>query len=208
MDPTDAESVWFRGFLHRLADAEVTQDDYHKICGCCSRHSMGDTQWSELGFNQPNTTHLFSTNAEVDSHNVKALKSLQLPIVKIKAINTTTWMRQQTPDRCGQLHNVLFLARGAKVTLTYNLSPEIGLANGSSRVVKDVVYRAGESPKKHLPYCVWVEMEGYTGPSFFPTRGEDAEGEVKMRKGSQQHMKGRTSVGKSGYQSSPGPTGS
>jgi len=177
VDTTDPDSVWFREFLDRLADAVVTEDDYNKLCSRCSKHSMGLVQWSNLGFNDPNITHLFSTNADVDKHNEKALTSLGNPIVRIQAKNTSAWMRKLRADRCGQLNNVLFLSRDAKVTLTYNLCPEIGLANGSTGIVKDVVYKTGESPKKHIPYCVWVEMEGYTGPSFFPTRDEDAEGE-------------------------------
>ena len=85
-------------------------------------------------------------------------------------------MKKLPTDRCGQLNNVLFLARDAKVTLTFNLSPELGLANGSTGKVKDVIYLEGTKPvdqpprpsEVDLPYCVWVEFDEYCGPSFFP----------------------------------------
>ena len=86
-------------------------------------------------------------------------------------------MKKQKTDRCGLLPNVLYLAPKAKVTLTFNLCPELGLANGSTGVVKDILYSPGTKPvDQHptgrpqdvvLPYCVWVEMEDYCGPSFF-----------------------------------------
>ena len=171
VDATDPDSAWFKDFLDRLADAEVTQADYDKVCQMCSKHSMGVDEWNERGFGDPDITHLFSTNADVDKHNKNALTSLANPIVKITAKNTSKWMKKLATDRCGQLTNVLFLARDAKVTLTYNLCPELGLANGSTGKVKDVVYLPGESPggdEPDLPYCVWVEVDGYTGDSFFP----------------------------------------
>ena len=175
VNPNDPESVWFKGFLNRLADAEVTPEDVNKLRRLCSKHSMDDGRWSALGFDNPDITHLFSKNADVDAHNEKALTSLENPIVKITAKNTSSWMKKVPADRCGQLHNVLFLARDSKVTLTNNLCPELGLANGSTGKVKDILYRPGESSRENpqtkkadLPYCVWVEMEDYCGPSFFP----------------------------------------
>ena len=87
MDPNDPDLVWFRAFLDRLADAEVTREDYEKLVRMCSKHSMGVDRWKELGFDDPDITHLFSTNSEVTAHNEKALTSLANPVVKILARN-------------------------------------------------------------------------------------------------------------------------
>ena len=64
-------------------------------------------------------------------------------------------MRKLSTDRCGQLFNVVFLAREEKVTLTFNLCPEIGLSNGSTGKFVDIKYRDGESPQnKNIPDCI------------------------------------------------------
>ena len=60
-------------------------------------------------------------------------------------------MKKQTTDWCGQLPNVLYLACEAKVTLTYNLCPELGLANGSTGVVKGIIYSLGTKPVDQHP---------------------------------------------------------
>lgn len=168
-DANDPNQAQFKAFLNRLADAEVTRADYDWVRRLCSRHSMTAQEWDRRGFNDPNITHLYPTNNEVNLHNTQALNSLDKPILRIEAKNSNAMMRKLRPDRCGGLTNVLFLSNDSRVTLTYNLCPEIGLANGSTGKVIDVKYREGESPQnKDLPYCVWVEMDGYTGPSFFP----------------------------------------
>ena len=168
-NPNDPNQAQFKAFLNRLADAEVTRADYDWVRRLCSRHSMTAQEWDRRGFNDPNITHLYPTNNEVNLHNTQALNSLDKPILRIEAKNSNAMMRKLRPDRCGGLTNVLFLSNDSRVTLTYNLCPEIGLANGSTGKVIDVKYREGESPQnKDLPYCVWVEMDGYSGPSFFP----------------------------------------
>ena len=53
--------------------------------------------------------------------------------------------------------------------MKFNLCPDIGLANGSTGKVVDIKYQDDESPQnKNIPYCVWVDMDDYTGPPFFP----------------------------------------
>ena len=74
------------------------------------------------------------------------LKNLKNPIVRIDAKNSSAKMGKLSTDRCGQLFKVIFLAREAKVTLTFNLCPDIGLANGSTGNVVDIKYRDDESP--------------------------------------------------------------
>ena len=97
------------------------------------------------------------------------LKNLKNPIVRIDANNSSDKMRKLSTNRCGQLFNVIFLAREEKVTLAFNLCPEIGLANGSTGKVVDIKYRYYESPQnKNIPYCICVDMDDYTSAPFFP----------------------------------------
>ena len=146
LDAEDESSVWFAGFLNRLADADVTLDYSNRLRDTCSNHTMGNEKWTDLGFANSDITHLYPTNAEVEKHNQSVLKNLKNPIVRIDAKNSSAKMGKLSTDRCGQLFNVIFLAREAKVTLTFNLCPEIGLENDSTGKVFDIKYRDDESP--------------------------------------------------------------
>ncbi|CAJ1945762.1 unnamed protein product [Cylindrotheca closterium] len=170
VDRNDEDAVWFENFLNKLADARIEENHYEWIRDRCSRDTMGTQAWRARGFDNPRITNLFPTNREVDTHNRDALKALNSPILRIDALNLSSRMKALSVDRCGGLYNVLFLAIGAEVPLTYNLCPKLGLANGSTGKVVGIKYRQKESPqtKKHLPYCVWVEMDDYSGESFFP----------------------------------------
>ena len=73
-DATD--QAQFKAFLNRLADAEVTRTNHDWVRRRCSRHSMTAQEWDRRGFNDPNITHLYPTNNEVNLHNTQALNSL------------------------------------------------------------------------------------------------------------------------------------
>ena len=49
LDAADESSVWFAGFLNRLADAEVTLDHFNSLRDTCSNHKMGNEKWTDLG---------------------------------------------------------------------------------------------------------------------------------------------------------------
>ena len=59
----------------------------------------------------------------------------------------------------------LLLAEGAVVMLTMNLWPVVGLCNGSTGTVVDIVY-ARDSQPPDLPIAVIVQFDNYSGPSF------------------------------------------
>ena len=81
LDATDESSVWFEGFLNRLADAEVTLDDFNSLRDTCSNHTTGNDKWTDLGFADSDITHLYPKNAEVEKHNQYVLKNLKNPMV-------------------------------------------------------------------------------------------------------------------------------
>lgn len=60
---------------------------------------------------------------------------------------------------------ILFLARNASVMLTMNLWPEVGLCNGATGKVVDIIFAENHSPPD-LPIAVMVKFDYYTGPSF------------------------------------------
>ena len=62
----------------------------------------------------------------------------------------------------------LFLTTKASVMLTMNLWSEVGLCNGATGKVIDIIYADNHSPS-NLPVAVIVQFDHYTGPSFIDT---------------------------------------
>ena len=63
------------------------------------------------------------------------------------------------------LEPVVFLAKGARVMLTMNLWPSVGLCNGATGTVVDIIYQNNHQPLD-LPIAVLVEFDNYRGPVF------------------------------------------
>ena len=63
------------------------------------------------------------------------------------------------------LEPVVFLAKGARVMLTMNLWSSVGLCNGATGTVVDIIYQNNHQPPD-LPIAVIVEFENYGGPVF------------------------------------------
>ena len=70
-------------------------------------------------------------------------------------MNSYSEAKVTTAEKFYGLKNLLFLAVGAKVVLEFNLCPELGLSNGCTGVIKDIVYGDEENSKPPgLPeYC-------------------------------------------------------
>ena len=58
------------------------------------------------------------------------------------------------------LEPVVFLAKGARVMLTMNLWSSVGLCNGATGTVVDIIYQNNHQPPD-LPIAVIVEFENY-----------------------------------------------
>ena len=56
----------------------------------------------------------------------------------------------------------MFLAKGARVMLTMNLWSSVGLCNGATGTVVDIIYQNNHQPPD-LPIAVIVEFENYRG---------------------------------------------
>ena len=84
-----------------------------------------------------NTPRLYFDKLSVAKYNFEKLKNLGLQIARISALHSG---RNAKSDDAGGLDAVIFLARGAAVMLTSNLWQEVGLCDGATGVVEDLLF--------------------------------------------------------------------
>jgi hypothetical protein len=167
IDTTDPLSKWFREFLLRLRDGKCTNEDYEMVRSNCSCDSMTPLQWKEAGFENDDAVHLYTTNNAVNEYNASRLKKLGNPIALVEADGSSGHGKFKD-DKFWGLETSLYLAVGARVYMTQNVSAKLGLVNGSQGIVKDLIYEPGKNTPS-LPKFVWVDFgEAYKGTTFFP----------------------------------------
>jgi len=74
----------------------------------------------------------------VGKYNAIWLYNLLQPVVVIKSVNTGVSAQKVTPNQCDTIQN-LTLYIGAKVILTQNIWVKLGLINGTTGIIEDVV---------------------------------------------------------------------
>ncbi|XP_020896155.1 uncharacterized protein LOC110235051 [Exaiptasia diaphana] len=155
---TSYEQQQFRDLLLRLRKGESTKEDWQLLLTRqpCSVENIAD-------FN--NATRLFYSNDEVSSYNHEQLNKLQQPCANINARHSSTTAKNLPSDELSGLEPVLYLAKGAKVMLTMNLWASVGLCNGATGTVIDIIYELGHMPPD-LPIAVIVKFDDYRGPAF------------------------------------------
>ena len=102
---------------------------------------------------------------QVSEFNYKQLKKLQNPIACIEARHSSAGAKKLSSDEISGLQPVIYLAKYAKVMLTMNLWPSVGLCNGATGIEIDILYQIGHASPS-LPIAVIVKFDGYRGPSF------------------------------------------
>ena len=166
MNKDDPDSVFFNEFLERMRDGLNTEADYEKVRKSCSRCSMGLHEWAERGFEDSNTTYLYTNNKDVHKHNEKCMNQLDTPIALIEARHTGQGKKMKA-DAFRNMEASANLCVGAYVYLTLNLLQSAGLCNGATGIVKDIIYEEGTNAPA-LPKFVIVDFGlNYTGPQFF-----------------------------------------
>ena len=169
----DPDAEEYLGIMMAVRDGEGSKDQWHSVVSNCCQESMTLQEWKER-FGGDDVTYLYTTNKEVLDHNLKRLKNLGVPIARIEAEHTGRG-KSMSADTLSGLQLCLYLAIGAKVLLTWNLSQGAGLVNGSVGIVKDIIYDETNTNQKAgcLPDYVWVDFgKQYTGPSHFPNNPE------------------------------------
>ena len=98
------------------------------------------------------------------------LVKLEKTIVKTESDNSNYKSRIPKSDELYGPKNSLLLTPGKKVGLEMNICPKFGCSNGSTGVVKHILYEeVALHPQKH-PTFFWAEIYNYTNIYFFPPK--------------------------------------
>ena len=98
-------------------------------------------------------------------YNHEQLTKLENPIAHINARYSSALAKKIPSDDITGLKPVVFLAKGARDMLTMNLWSSVGLCNGATGTVVDIIYQNNHQPPD-LPIAIIVEFENYRGPAF------------------------------------------
>ena len=168
-----AKLDYFRELQLRARDGELTGSDYDYIF-----HNM-DYASRMAEFSGPETYHLVTTRKMRDEHNARELEShirRGLPAMRIGAIDQpANGKLASMEDEDVGLPCQLHLCVGARVMVTHNLSVTLGLVNGTSETVHDILTDSAGQPVSVLVRVKrgTATRDGYRGPSFL--------GEQQMR---------------------------
>jgi ATP-dependent exoDNAse (exonuclease V) alpha subunit len=110
---------------------------------------------------------IYNTNDEILQYNIKKLKELQNPILRINAKNIGINAINGNLEDTKNLENIIYLAHNAKVILLHNLCTKYGLVNGAVGYIKDFIFIEENKPP-NLPDYIVIYIPSYTGPNFFP----------------------------------------
>ena len=148
----------FRDLLFRLRNGETTQNDWKLLMTRSPSNASNVSQFT-------GATRLFYSNQQVASFNYEKLKKLQHPIACIEARHSSKAAKNASSDDMSGLEPTVYLSKNARVMLTMNLWPSVGLCNGATGTVIDIIYQRDHRPPC-LPIAVVVKFDGYRGVSF------------------------------------------
>ncbi|XP_028409244.1 ATP-dependent DNA helicase PIF6-like [Dendronephthya gigantea] len=152
------EQIQFRELLLRLGKGESTVNDWELLL---TRQPSNVSSLCDFA----DATRLFYSNEQVANYNSEQLTKLEHPIAHINARHSSAFAKKLSADDMSGLEPVAFLAKGARVMLTMNLWSSVGLCNGATGIVVDIVYQNNHQPPD-LPIVVIIEFENYRGPAF------------------------------------------
>ena len=98
-----------------------------------------------IGFND--VIQLYGIRAAIGKYNTTRLRDLLQLVVAIKLVNTSIGTRKVTFNQCDTIE-YLALYISVKVILIQNIQVELGLVNGTTGIVKDVVWKGHADIKK------------------------------------------------------------
>ena len=155
---TSNEQSQFRDLLGRLRLGQSTVQDWEMLL---TQQPLHFTYLSEF----IDAVRLFYSNEQIGNYNRDKLLMLNQPVATIEAQHSSVAAKKISPDEMYGLQPVIFLAKNAKVMLTMNLWPSVGLCNGATGTVVDIIYKTGLQ-RPSLPIAVVVHFDHYRGPSL------------------------------------------
>ena len=119
---------------------------------------------------------IYSTKSEVYRYNMKRLRDMEIPVLKIAAShdgqNAALAAKADTQE-AGNLQQYFFVGIGCQVMLTENVWSDRDLMNGSMGTVYNIVWDAGvEDPRNTPPLAILVHFPKYNGPPFTEIDGK------------------------------------
>lgn len=95
---------------------------------------------------------------------------------ELTAVNSSSAARASAAREAHSLENDTRLSVGSKVLLTANICATVGLVNGSTGIVQDIIYLNGDKAP-NLRSMVIVDFGAeYSGPPFFPQPNRRSRG--------------------------------
>jgi len=160
----DVESKKFRDILHRMRDGKCNRNDFNFL----KKYFVNDENDATLnqGFFQ-DALRLFPDNDSRCLYNVKKIKEIKQPQLVLKAEHNHKQGNGKKKDFFEGLDGKILIKKGARIMITNNLWCEAGIVNGSTGVVKYIVYEGENEPPK-LPNYIIVQLDKYNGPSCLP----------------------------------------
>ncbi len=157
----DAKSSAFRTALVELRSDSISDLTWKLLLTRCKQGLSTD---KVMGFN--NAIRLYSTCAAIGKYNTIWIRDLLQPVVAIKLVNTGVGVWKVTPDQCDTIEN-LALYIGVKVMLIWNIWVKLGLVNGTTGIVEDIVQKGHADIKKDQPQSLLIVVDRYNRPALF-----------------------------------------
>ena len=134
------EGKTWASLLNRFREGDITEEDKEIL----QSRVTNDTHLEQ------DTMHIMYTNLEVSNHNEEVLKTIEAPLVTIKAKLTGPKPLISKDGRVGstQFLETLKIKIGARCVLTWNISTVDDLVNGSSGTIVGIEYKKLSKDKK------------------------------------------------------------
>ena len=157
----NAKSSIFRTALIELYSNSISKLTQKLLL---TRYKQGLSTNKVAGFN--NVIRLYSIRATIGKYNTTRLRDLLQLVVAIKLVNTSIGIRKVTPNQCDTIEN-LALYFGAKVILIQNIQVKLGLVNGTTSIVKNIIQKGHADIKKNQPQLLLIIVDRYNRPTLF-----------------------------------------